>query len=86
MNRSAALAIRYGIVLARNEAARWYYAEKTHRARDMIAEMWNSEQTIRRVVRRRYQNLALQSLSRSRPKAMLRVLEKIAEDALKMLG
>lgn len=86
MNKSAALAIRYGIALSRREAARWYYAEKTQRSRDMLAEMWNSEQTIRSVVRRRYQAIALQALSRSRPKAMLRVVEKIAADARKMLG
>lgn len=85
MNKSAAVAIRYGIALARNEAAQWYYNRTIYggMAESMlVGEMNDSEERARQVVCPRYRTIALEALKRERIKSLSRAFEKYQ----KMLG
>lgn len=84
MNKSADLAIRYGIALARNEAAQWYYVWKTTGESHIH---WSAtESRLRGVVRFRYRRLALEALHRTRRKEFAKFSVKARDAARKMLG
>lgn len=64
MNRTAALSIRYGIALARHEAARIYY--NNLKAENRIRVYSETEARLLSVVRLRYRRVALNALYRTR--------------------
>lgn len=79
MNKSAALAIRYGIALARQEAAEWYYNRTVYgdvAFSMLVADMNISEERIRQVVRKRYRAVSHDALKRERTKSLARAFEK----------
>lgn len=84
MNKSAALAIRYGLALAKQESAEWYYVWKTTGESHIH---WSAtESRLRGVVRFRYRRLALEALHRTRRKEFAKVSVKARDAARKMLG
>lgn len=84
MNKPAALAIRYGIELARNEAAYWYYEWMTTGESHIH---WSAtEDLTRSLVPFGYRRLALEALHRTRRKEFAKVSVKARDSNRKMLG